>query len=196
MSHRPATPHSPAAGRAGPAFAAARARAGAWWAARPPRERRLLGVGALVITLALTWALALQPALQSIAHSREQLPRLRADAVRVDALILEAQTLQRRQSGRIDAAALPEVLRADLRRAGLEAASALGAAPAAATDAGWEISLTDAGAPQVMDWLAGLPYRLHVRIHTVELARSRVDGRDRPGQVSGRIVVLPPERAP
>jgi len=116
---------------------------------------------------------------------------LHADAARIDALILEAQTLQRRRSGRLEADALPQALEASLRRAGLAAATTLSAASGSTTPV-WEISVTEANAARIMEWLAAIPRLIQVRIGAVELARSRVDGRDRPGQVSGRIVLQMP----
>lgn len=168
---------------------ALRHQATSWWVKHTPRERRLLGMVAIVIAAALLWSVALKPALDSIALSNERLPRLRADAARVDALILETQALQRRQSGHIDATALPQALRASLQRAGLETAEVHDVPDTASPAAAWEISLHDASASRVMEWLAGVPQLLHLRIITVELTRSRIDGRDRPGQVSGSVHV-------
>ena len=179
-------------------FDAAERRAAAWWLERSRRERVLLRVGTLVLALALLWTLGLKPALDSISLSQERLPRLRAEAARIDALILEAQTLQRRQSGRVDPSALTPALQASLRRAGLEAAATLDTARIAADSAreAWEVSLSNASAAHVMEWLASLPHLLHLRITAVALSRSQIDGRDRPGQVSGHVFVQPEEHSP
>jgi general secretion pathway protein M len=173
--------------------------AAAWWDERTSQERILLRAGAIVIALALIWTLGLRPALHSIAQSRELLPRLYANAAQVDALILEAQALQGRQSGKIDAASLPEALRASLQRAGLEDSATLNETPASkgGPSSQWEIALANANAERTMQWLAGLPYLLQLQTQAVELERSNIDGRDRPGHVSGRIVVhLPAKAAP
>ena len=164
----------------------------AWWSGRTPRERRLLRVGALAVALTLLWTLGLRPALDSISRSREHLPRLHAEAARIDALILEAQTLQRRQAGRVPVNELPDALRASLRRAGLDTAAVLQDGPGGTTGTPlreWEITLSDASAAHVMEWLAGLPYLLHARIKTLTLVRSRLDGRDQPGRVDGSIIL-------
>jgi general secretion pathway protein M len=164
---------------------------------RTARERALLRIGAVVAIAALVWMHGLRPALNTIAQSRELLPRLHADAAQVDALILEAQSLQRRQSGTIDGNELSQALHASLRRAGLEEAVTLsetgpssGSAPRQ-----WEITLSNASAAPVLEWLASLPYLLQLRIQTVELARATVDGRDTPGHVSGRIAVHQPAKS-
>lgn len=177
----------------------ARQQALAWWNERTLQERKLLQVGFAVVAAALIWTLGVQPALGTIARSREQLPRLHADAAQVDALILEAQALQRGQAGKIDAADLAGALRATLQRAGLEDAATLSEVRGGADSAPrqWEIVLSNASAAHVMQWLASLPYLLQLQTRTVELARANVNGRDRPGQVTGRIVVQQPvERAP
>lgn len=190
MSRLPVSDTTPQAGGWKRNADAARQQAGAWWAARTARERRLLRWGALALALALTWLAGLKPALDTIAHANEQLPRLRAEAARIDALILEAQTLQRRQSGRMDAAEMPRALQDTLRRSGLEAsATVLPADDASPATAQWRVSLTDASAAHAMEWLAALPHLLHVRVAQVDLSRSRIDGRDRPGQVSGQVIL-------
>ncbi|MBO9355423.1 hypothetical protein GG851_15640 [Bordetella petrii] len=179
-------------------LAIVRQQAHAWWNTRTPRERTLLSVALAAIIAMLAWTLAIQPALRTIAQSHEQLPRLHADAARVDALIAEAQALQRTDSGRMDAAGLPDALRASLRRAGLEASAAVSEGDAAGDSSSrqWDIALVNADVARVMKWLAELPYLLHVQTRSVELARARIDGRDRPGSVTGRIrVSLPTERA-
>lgn len=167
-----------------------------WWAVRTPRERMLLRVGMALAVAALIWTQALQPSLTTIEQSRELLPRLHANAAQVDALILESQALQRQQSGKIAPAAMSDALNDSLRRAGLEAAAALTEIrpPSDGPSRHWELVLNNASAARVMEWLSSLPYLLRLQTLSVELMRANVDGRDRPGHVSGRIVVRqPPE---
>lgn len=166
-----------------------------WWNLRTPQERKLLRLGSIVIAIAMLWTLGLRPALNSIAQSREQLPRLYANAAQVDALILEARSLQGRQAGSVDATTLPEALRASLQRAGLEDSATLSEAMVKGSSTPqWEIALTNANAERVMQWLAGLPYLLQLQIQDVQLDRTNIDGRDRPGHVSGQILVLLPAK--
>ncbi len=173
-----------------------RGQASAWWKERTAQERMLLRTCAIVIIVALVWTQALRPALNTIEQSRELLPRLHTEAAQVDALILEAQTLQRSQAGKIDPATLPQSLRASLRRAGLEESATLSetSQPSNRSSRQWEITFANANAARVMEWLAGLPYLLRLQTQAVELARANIDGRDRPGHVSGRIVVQQPEQ--
>jgi general secretion pathway protein M len=167
-----------------------------WWLQRTSQERRLLCLCAVVVVTALAWTLGLRPALNTIEQSRELLPRLRAQTAQVDTLILEARSLQRSQSGKIDPANLPQALRASLRRAGLEETATLSQTgqPSNNSPRQWEITMHNANATRLMEWLAGLPYLLQVQTQVVELKRASIDGRDRPGHVSGRVIVQLPEQ--
>ncbi len=162
-----------------------------WWKTRTPREQGLLRVAALIILAALLWTQGLRPALHTIEQSRTLLPGLHAQAAQVDALIRESQALRQGQSGSIDPAGLTEALQTSLRRAGLDASAALKEVPPTEGDGSpeWEIALVDAHATRVMEWLASLPGLVHLHTRNVELSRSNIDGRDRPGQVSGRILL-------
>lgn len=64
------------------------------WNARAPRERRLLGLAATVVLLALVWAVAIQPALRTLRTAPTQLQALEGDLGRMQALHMRAQTLQ------------------------------------------------------------------------------------------------------
>ena len=162
-----------------------------WWKRRTSREQGLLRVAALVIFAALLWTQGLRPALHTIDQSRELLPVLRAQAAQVNALILEAQALRQRRSGSIDLPGVAAALQASLRRAGLDESATLKEVPPSDGDGfpQWEIALFDAHATRVMEWIASLPGLVHLHTRSVELLRSNIDGRDRPGQVSGRILL-------
>lgn len=178
-------------------LATIRQQAHAWWLVRTARERRLLRTAGIAVGAGLVWSLGMQPALNTIAQSREQLPHLRAQAAQVEALIAESQALAGTQAGKIDAADLPEALRASLQRAGLGASSVVDDAITGKDTAppGWKINFTNADAAHVMQWLAALPYSLRVQTKAVTLTRSTIAGRDRPGRVTGRIRIgLPAER--
>ncbi len=171
----------------------------AWWKGRTPREHRLLSVGAVIVATALIWTVGLAPALNTIEQSRQLLPRLHADAAKVNALIVESQSLARSHTGRIKAGSMPDALRNSLARAGLAANAVVSDADADQHSTGWQwdIALSNADAVHVMEWLAGLPSLLQVQTQQVELARANVEGRDRPGQVTGLIRVrLPAEGKP
>ncbi|TEA80025.1 type II secretion system protein GspM [Allopusillimonas ginsengisoli] len=174
-------------------------RAHAWWQARTSRERKLLRVGAIAVAGALVWTQGIKPALDAIALSREDLPRLHAQATQINALIVEAQGLARSQTGKIDAASMPDAIRASLERAGLAGSATVRDINTPQGESGmeWEIVLTDADVAHVMTWLAGLPSLLQIQTQAVALERASIDGRDRPGRVAGTVrVKLPTERKP
>lgn len=167
---------------------AARQQAGVWWAARVARERLLLTTGAGVVAIALIWVFGFRPAWESIERSQQQLPRLHAEAAQLDALILEAESLKRRISGRISTDAITPALQSSLEHAKLGHVAIL-TTGRSERQAEWEIRIQDAPAADLMEWLHGLPQQFPLRITGVELARSRLDGLDQPGQVTGRVVM-------
>lgn len=170
---------------------ALRQQAQAWWNERSTQERKLLRLGTIVVIAALVWVIGLRPALHTIEQTKEQLPRLRADAAKVDALILETQALQRGRTGKINTADLSQALQTTLQRAGLEASYTFSEITGTNTDSvrQWEITLDNARAALVMEWLASLPYLLQVQAQSIQLTRTNIDGRDRPGHINGQITV-------
>lgn len=154
-----------------------------WWAARSKREQKLLRIAGIITSVALLWWLGLQPALESIARSKQLLPRLHSESALIDALVLEAQAVQRTQVRRLDASDFEHALTASLQRVGL---------PANVSQASinqWEIMLADADAVVLMDWLGQSRGVLPLTVESIALTRSRQAGRDRPGRVDGRIVL-------
>lgn len=168
------------------------------WQRRTRREQSLLRGGALVLAAALLWAAGLQPALRDIRAARAQLPVLQAQASQVDAIILEAQALNRGRSGAMSAEETEQALRASLRSAGLDALSQFGRPPEAAQgETLWQLRFANAPAGRVIEWMSSLPFVAQVQTRQVDLARSNVDGRDRPGQLTGVVVLaLPAREAP
>ncbi|MCB5364383.1 type II secretion system protein M [Pusillimonas sp. CC-YST705] len=170
-----------------------RQRARAFWLQRTLRERRLLTVAAVLVGIWLLWAVAVQPALRTVEDSRKSLPALRADAAQVQALIIEAQALQRGRAVVQDADAVQAALEASLQRAGLAQASVTRLSETGAdTAALWSIQLEQASATRVVDWLASLAFLLQLETRKVDLARYQVDGRDRAGLLSGTVELALP----
>lgn len=84
-----------------------------FWQGLNPRERWLVGGGALVLLVMLLYAFAWQPVASGDKRLRARLPQLRADAAAVQAGALEVQRLR---------AAAPAVPPPDNVQAALEAA--------------------------------------------------------------------------
>ncbi|WP_397473380.1 type II secretion system protein GspM [Pusillimonas sp.] len=162
------------------------------WRQRTAREQTLLRWGALLLAAALVWLIGLQPALERMRAAHQQLPLLQAQSSRLDAVILEAQALDRGRSGMLSADETEQALRASLVSAGLDELSRFNTKPDAV--ATWQIHFTNAPAGRLIQWLSSLPYVAQVKTVQVDLARSNVDGRDRPGQLTGAVVLAMPSR--
>jgi general secretion pathway protein M len=166
------------------------------WQQRSARERRLLSVAALLLAALLLWRIGLRPALDTIRHARQQLPVLQAQAAQLSTVIIEAQALGRQRIGTLPADATAQALQEGLHGAGLDGVSQFSALPgAAAGKAQWRVSFTRAPAGRVMAWLAGLPAIAQVQVGALGLARSVVDGRERPGLLSGEVMLGLPDKA-
>lgn len=161
------------------------------WQQRTQREQALLRGGALLLVAVLLWVVALRPALQTIQTARQQLPVLQAQTARLGAVILEAEALTRRRSGTLPASDTEQALQTSLRAAGLETVSILSRSDGvAAKQAQWQVQFANAPAGRIMEWMTNLPFVAQMQTRRVDLARSNVDGRDRPGQLSGVVVLV------
>lgn len=171
-------------------------RMSAAWQQRSTRERRLLSVAALLLAALLLWQIGLRPALNTIRHARQQLPVLRAQAAQLSTVIIEALALGRQRSGILPADATARALQDGLHSANLDGVSHFSALPdSKAGNTQWRVSFTQAPAGRLMAWLAGLPAIAQVRVDALELARSTVDGRERPGLLSGDVTLGLPDKA-
>jgi len=160
------------------------------WKRRTRREQTLLRGGALLLAAALLWTIGLKPALERIDSARAQLPVLQAQASRLDAIILEARALDRGRSGAMSADETGQALQASLRSAGLDSLSEFSRLTDTAPDeAQWQVRFANAPAGRIVEWMSSLPFVAQVQTRQVDLARSNVDGRDRPGQLTGAIVL-------
>jgi len=167
------------------------------WQRRTPREQKLLKGGALLLGIALLWTAGLKPALESIDNARSQLPALQAQASRLNAVILEAKALDRGRSGAMSAEETEQALRASLGGAGLDALAQFGPHPdAEAGKTQWQVRFDNAPAGRIVEWMSSLPFVAQVQTLQAALERSVVDGRDRPGQLTGTIVLAMPSKEP
>jgi len=167
------------------------------WQRRTPREQRLLKGGALLLGVALLWTAGLKPALETIDNAHSQLPALQAQASRLNAVILEAKALDRGRSGAMSAEETEQALRASLGSAGLDALAQFSPHPdAEAGKTQWEVRFDNAPAARIVEWMSSLPFVAQVQTLQAALERSVVDGRDRPGQLTGTIVLAMPSKEP
>lgn len=173
----------------------ARQRARGFWLQRTLRERRLLTVAAVLLGVWLAWAVLIRPALDDVAQSGQALPGLRANVAQVQAVIIEAQALQRGRATVQDADSVQAALEASLQRAGLPQARLERLSDTAAgTAASWAVQVDQVSATRVVDWMASLAFLLQLETRQVDLARAVVDGRERAGLLTGRIVLALPAK--
>ena len=167
----------------------------AWWSKHSLRERRLLAAAAVTVMVALLWLFALEPALRTLHTARQQLPLMRNQAAQVGAIALEAQALRQTSAAVLEHGGLESKLHESLQRAGLAqtvSAVAESSGPEAFT---WRIRVDNAHAGHFMQWLASVPDLMQLTVHNAALTRATIQGRDRPGHLSGTLVLMRrPER--
>nr|WP_205905415.1 type II secretion system protein GspM [Collimonas pratensis] len=93
--------------------------AGAYWAQRNQRERRLLGAAAAVILLAIIYLLLLDPALSGRSRLQKDLPALRQHAAELQALTAKAASLSGQMAERPASPLSKEAVETALKSKGL-----------------------------------------------------------------------------
>lgn len=175
-----------------PALARLGEDAGRRWARLAPRERRLLGIAGAVAGIALVFLLFIEPAWTRANRLEAQLPLLRTQAARVDALTAEARSLQRVTSGRMTADETRQALAQSLERAGIAAEVAPADAPAGTSGDAWQVTVDQVQAAGLMQWLASVPGRTRLQLAQADLERPTDDnGRLLTGKASGVLVFTP-----
>lgn len=143
----------------------------AWWAARAPRERAVLGVGGAALALAALWAYVWVPIAEDRARLAAALPGLRAQAA---ALALEAAEVERlRTAARGRGAASPAAIEDALKAAGFGAAFT-GVAPLG--EGRVQVNLRAVPFDELARALAALGERQGVAVESLAL-RAAGDGR-------------------
>ncbi|GAA0500893.1 type II secretion system protein M [Pigmentiphaga sp. GD03639] len=175
-----------------PALARLGEDAGRRWARLAPRERRLLSIAGAVAGIALVFLLFIEPAWTRANRLEAQLPLLRTQAARVDALTTEARSLQRVTSGRMTADETRQALAQSLERAGIAAEVAPADAPAGTSGDAWQVTVDRVQAAGLMQWLASVPGRTRLQLAQADLERPTDDnGRLLTGKASGVLVFTP-----
>lgn len=159
------------------------------WAALSARERQMIGAGAVLLVIALLWALAYEPA----ARGREKLLAERAnwqaDLARMDALVAQA-----RQLGPVASAEAPslEALRERLE-ASLAAAGLSAQVQSIRTGSDLiELRLKSVPAQAWISWLDAVLRETRMRVGSLSVER---DGPPAPpGRVTVRITLDRPDK--
>lgn len=155
------------------------------WGRLAARERRLVGLAALVVLLALLWTLALAPALRTLRGAPAQRAALQAEQQRMQALRDEAEALKALpRLGRDEAV---RALQATTRQR-LERGAQLSVVGERA-----QLTLSDVPAQALADWLADA--RANARATPVDARLTRAGDRAPGAEVrwSGTLsLALPP----
>jgi len=142
------------------------------WRQLAPRERRMIGGGAVVLALAVIWFVLFEPAWLGRQRLRSELPELRAQVARMASLSEEARTLGDVRAESISAA----MVRAELQRT----LTASGLANIASVDAGTDlirVRFDSARFDLAIDWLAQVVRDARLRVADVSIVRDPQAGR-------------------
>ncbi|CAN7494157.1 type II secretion system protein GspM [Pseudomonas solani] len=155
------------------------------WQRLGPRDRRILRLAALVLPPMLLWFALIDPSLARIEHWQAELPRLRAQAQTLEAVLAEVQG---------PAALAPGASLEALLRQGLDDNGLAGHYQLRAEGPHWRLELQGAPAQGVMDWLLGVTPGLPLELRQVQLRR---DGGTQSEQTDARLSgVVGMEQAP
>jgi general secretion pathway protein M len=155
----------------------------AWWGALAPREQRVLGVGAVALTLILLYLLAFEPFVQARRERMQALEDARALAVTLETLAVEVQRQRGAGGGAILGANQSLLSIVDQSRR----ASSLTKPPSRLQpegDAIVRIWLEDVPFDALLRWLADLQLRYGVRVDTADIERE-----SGPGLVNARVTL-------
>lgn len=158
----------------------------AWWLARAPRERQVIGVAAVLAFLLLGWAWVWDPLQAALTQSRQRVQAAEAALLRMQGTAERMQRLQASAPARAEAPTGSLLVRVDagLNAAGL-ATSLLRVDPLESGGVRVQFQAVDFDA--LLRWLEDLAARDGVRLS--EFGAQRVSA----GRVDARLVIEQPE---
>ncbi|WP_020481080.1 type II secretion system protein GspM [Pseudomonas asplenii] len=147
------------------------ARAQGYWRGLAPREKRMVVGMALGVSGLLVWTVLIQPPLKKLDYWALETPRLRAQAQTLEVLL---QGIARPAGGDLEAGL----------RASLEASGLSGHYQLQGSGEGWLLTVEDAPADALVDWLLGKP-----RSFTLDVVEARLQraGATEPEGSAGRL---------
>ena len=135
------------------------------------RERQMVLVAGLVVSLGVLFGLLIDPALTGIKKINQDLPAARSDLAKVQAWTAEAKRLSSETtlaSAAFSGPAKAEVEKS-LQRAGLKDGAGV---TITGTDEQLQIKLSDVAYPGLMDWLNSVQKELRARVTRAAIVRS------------------------
>ena len=151
-----------------------------WWTGLSRRERIAVGTGAALVAVALLYLAAIEPAWRTRARLAAELPRLRADAVAVDALAAEAKKL----GARARSPESPAQTKAALDKL-LAERNIVGGTVRHGEDQRLIVSVRRADAAAWLAWLKEASSELPLRVSTARISRVA------PGLVDAEVALAP-----
>lgn len=143
------------------------------WTLMSKRERLMVVVAALVVSLGVLFGLLIDPALTGIKKINQDLPGARSDLAKVQAWTAEAKRLSTETT--VASAAFNGPARAEveksLQRAGLKDSAAAGIT-ITGSDEQLQVKLNDVAYPGLMDWLNSVQKELRARVTRAAIVRS------------------------
>lgn len=121
-----------------------------FWAVRDARERSMLTAAAVVVTLSLTYAMLIAPALAGREQLGKNLPLLRQQVAQLQALSKEAAALSGKSAPAGMAAMTQESIEAALGRRGLKPQNVILTGDLA------KVQLASVSFPDTLGWLADM----------------------------------------
>jgi general secretion pathway protein M len=136
-----------------------------FWAERAPRERAILLAGGGLLLLVLVYLVLIEPAWTGIARLERGLPRQRAEAAELDALLAEVKAMKARPAvATMSATDARSALETSLGRAGLKATRIV-----PLSDGDIQLTFADVPVGRWAPWLANVERELGARAMSVTI---------------------------
>lgn len=137
------------------------------WEDRLPRERRAIGLAAVILLPLLAYFVLWQPAHRAVARLRPALPLMRMQAAHMHRQASEVETLrQRSQPATLDALALKNVVEASAERAQLHTAMEQ-LEPLEPNSV--RIAFSSVSFAQWLKWVGMLQQEQHIRVDSADI---------------------------
>jgi general secretion pathway protein M len=136
-----------------------------FWAERAPRERAILLAGGGLLVLVVLYLLLIEPAWTGIGRLERSLPRQRAEAAELDALLAEVKTMKARPAvATMSATDARSALESSLAKAGLKATRIV-----PLSDGDVQLTFADVPVGRWAPWLANAERELGARATAVTI---------------------------
>lgn len=136
------------------------------WTTLNRREKRMVSIAAVMVFAALVWFVAIEPAMNGIAKTQKDLPKLRQDAALVSAYALEVR--------RLNATSRPNAVSAtwlnDLERS-LERATLKGNSKLEGTASQPQVQMKSVAFAPFAEWVSTGPKELGLKVSGVKVER-------------------------